>query len=261
MSLANIAKLVRKATAPDMTPAKMFNEHLDRAIVLHERDNQRPPSRTYKPSSLGGCNRRVYFEVTGAPIDPNPSIQSDFVGICESGTDRHERLQEHVMRMKQYGIPCEWVDIEEYLRMYPVEGTRVIERKGNEVKLRNDLLNMSFMCDGIMKMDGKYYILEIKTEASFKFNGRTDAEAKHKTQASCYSVGLGVDDVMFVYEQRDFCKKKIFHVHVTDEDRDTNVIHEINTVENHVQEGTMPEKTTKKNECGYCPFKQECKKW
>ena len=260
-SLKNIAKLVKQAKDVDTSPAKQFLEYLDRAIVMSERQNQRPPSMTYKPSSLGGWRRRVYFEVTGAPIDPNPSIDPSGVGIMESGTDRHERIQEYVIKMKELGIPCEWIDVEEYLKMYPQKGTRVIEKKGYETKLRNDVLNLSFMCDGIIKMDGKYYILEIKTEASFKWNGRTDAEAKHKVQAACYSVALGIDDIIFLYEQRDFCKKKPFHVHVTDEDKDTHVIHEINTIEDYRERKEVPDKTTKKSECNYCPFKEECKKW
>jgi CRISPR/Cas system-associated exonuclease Cas4 (RecB family) len=261
MSLKNIAKLVKQATATDMTPAKEFQNYLNQAITMLERKNTRPPSQTYKPSSLGGCMRKVFFEVTGAPIDPNPDVEPDFVGICESGTDRHERLQNAVIAMKELGIDCEWVDVEEYLRLYPQPGTELVQRKGNEFKLRNTILNMSFMCDGIIKFGGKYYILEIKTEASFKWNGRTDAEEKHKVQASSYSVALGIDDVMFVYEQRDFCKKKYIHVHVTAADKEEKVIHYINTCQDYVEREEVPPKTDKKSECNYCQFKVECKKW
>lgn len=261
MSLKNIAKLVKQATQSNMTPAKEFENFLNQAIVMNERKNTRAPSQTYKPSSLGGCIRKVYFEVEGAPIDTNRDIDPDFVGLGESGTDRHERLQQAIISMKDLGMKCEWVDVEDYLKLYPVKGTRLIERKGHEFKLRNDILNMSFMCDGIVKFGGKYYILEIKTEVSFKWNTRTDAEDMHEVQASSYSACIGIDDILFVYENRDICKKKYYHVHVTDQDREDKVIHVINTVESHRANGEVPPKTDDKKHCNYCPFQGECIKW
>lgn len=261
LSFKNIAKLVRQATDESSTPAKEFHNLLNQSIVMTERERHRPPSKTYKPSSLGGCMRRVYFEITGAPIDPNPDIDPDFVSIAESGTDRHERIQQHIINMQKHGIEVEWVDVEEYLKLYPQPGTRVVERKGYEYKMRNDIFNMSFMCDGIIKFKGEYYILEIKTEASFKWNGRTDAEEKHKVQAAAYSTAFGIDKVMFIYEQRDFCKKKVLVIEITDTDRDEKVIDYIHTVDGYVERKEVPPKTEKKNECRYCPFTKECRKW
>lgn len=261
MSLKNIAKLVKQATAKDMTPANEFENFLNQAIVMQEKKNIRPPSKTYKPSSLGGCWRKIYFEVEGAQIDANQTVDPSFVGICESGTDRHERLQQAVIAMKDLKINCEWVDVEEYLKLYPQPGTRIIERKGNEFKLRNDILNMSFMCDGIVKFGGKYYILEIKTEVSFKWNGRKAAEDDHQIQASSYSTCLGISDVLFIYEQRDVCSKKYYHVNVTDEDREIKVVHIINMIEEHRRQGTVPDKSENKVHCNYCQFKEECVKW
>ncbi len=261
MSLKNIAKLVKQANKADLTPAKEFQNLLNQAITMLERESQRAPSRTYKPSSLGGCHRRLYFEVTGAPIDKNPDIDPDFVGVGESGTDRHERIQRAIIEMKRLGIACEWVDVEDYLKMYPQTGTELVERKGNEFKLRNTVFNMSFMCDGIIKFGGKYYILEIKTEASFKWNGRTEADPKHKVQATSYSVCLGIDDVLFVYEIRDLCKKKYYHVHITPDEKEDKVIHVINTIEDYREREVVPPMTDKRNECNYCPFRGECKKW
>jgi CRISPR/Cas system-associated exonuclease Cas4 (RecB family) len=261
MSLKNLAKLVKQATQSDMTPAKEFQNYLNQAIVMLEKENRRQPSQTYKPSSLGGCMRMNYFQVTGAPLDVDSDIDADFVGICESGTDRHERIQNAVIEMKRLGIQCEWVDVEKYLTMYPQPGTELVSRQGNEFKLRNTILNMSFLCDGIIKFGGKYYILEIKTEVSFKWSGRTDAEEKHKVQASAYSTCLGIDDILFVYEQRDLCKKKFIHILVTQEDKEEKVIHYINTCQDYVERGEVPPKSELKSDCTYCNFKEECKKW
>lgn len=261
MSLKNLAKLVKQATKVNMTPAKEFENFLNQAIVMNERKNVRPPSKTYKPSSLGGCIRKVYFEVTGAPIDTYNEVDPSFVGICESGTDRHERIQNAVMSMKELGMNCEWIDVEEYLKLYPQEGTVVVQRVGNEVKLRNTIHNMSFLCDGIIKFGGKYYILEIKTEFSMQWQSRKDAAPMHKVQAASYSLCLGIDDVIFVYEQRDFCKKQYYHVPITKLDRKEKVLDVIESVESHRENETVPEKTEITSQCNYCMFKEECKKW
>jgi CRISPR/Cas system-associated exonuclease Cas4 (RecB family) len=260
MSFKNLAKLVKQATESN-SPAKEFQNMFERAVKLLEQQNKKQPSQTYKPSSLGGCMRKVYFEVTGAPVDPNPDIDPDLVAIAENGTDRHIRIQTVITKMKELGLDCEWIDVEEYLKKWPVNGTVVVERDGLETKLKNEILNLSFKCDGIIKFKGEYYILEIKTEASFKWNGRTDAEEKHKVQASAYSLALGINKVLFIYEQRDLCKKKYIVVEVTDQDKQEKVVDYINTVDDYVERSEVPPKTNKKSECNYCDYKQECKKW
>lgn len=258
MSFKNLAKLVKQATE-EQSPAQdflnMFNQATSRL------DEQRQPSKTFKPSSLGGCIRKVYFEVTGAPIDANPDINPDMVGVGQSGTDRHERMQTTITHMKELGYDVEWIDVAEYLKIRPQMGTEVVERKGMETKLRNTVLNLSFMCDGIIKFKGKYYILEIKTEASFKYMKRFDVEPDHLVQGTSYSTALGINLILFIYENRDLCQKKTFVVEITDEDKQDKVIHTIETVNDHIEREVVPEKSTVKKHCTYCQFKGECKKW
>lgn len=258
MSLKNLAKLIAESNR-EKTPEQEFLFLLNEATVRLEK--RRQPSKTFKPSSLGGCLRRVYFEVTGAEIDDNQQVDPNLVGIAQSGTDRHERIQKTIAQMKDLGYDVEWIDVEEYLKRRPQPGTEVVEKKGMETKLRNTILNLSFMCDGIIKFKGKYYVLEIKTEVSFKWNGRVQVEDKHKTQATCYSVALGIDDILFIYENRDFCSKKTFHVQITNQDKEERVIHRIETVNAHIEDGTVPDKTTTQSECKYCPFTNVCKKY
>lgn len=261
MALRNIAKLLQQAKTKKNSPADEFLVNFNQATVMVERENARQPSKSYKPSSMGGCKRRLLFEVTGTPIDSNQSVEPDFVGICESGTDRHERIQSTVIEMERLGIDCDWVDVATYLRMYPQPGTKVVQQQGFETKLENEIFNMRFMCDGIIRMGGKYYILEIKTEASFKFQKREAPEDKHVYQAACYSACLGINDVIFLYEMRDTCKKKSYHVEVSNEDRQSKVVDVVCEVDSHIEAGTVPDKTEHKNECSYCPFTHACKKW
>lgn len=258
MALKDLAKLIQNATKEKPIEQDflfMLNDTISRS------QKPRQPSQTYKPSSLGGCMRRLYFEVTGAEVDevspPDPSL----VGINESGSARHEHIQKHIQLMKDYGYEVEWLDVEEYLKENPQPGTRVVEKKGMETKLFNDVLNLSFMCDGIIKVKGVHYILEIKTETSFKWQKRTEPEDKHLYQAASYSLALGVSQVLFLYENRDICAKKVFVVEITPQDREEKVMHRIETCNSYIQQNIVPDMTEDERECRYCPFTEECRKW
>lgn len=253
MSLRNIAKMVSEASK-EKTPEQEFLQSLNRTIVNMQ--TKRKPSKTIKPSSLGGCKRNIYFQLIGAEIDKESTITAEVIGMGESGTDRHERLQAAIIQMPE----VEWVDVEEYLKARPELGTVVQKKVGYEYKLYNEALNLSCLCDGIIKFKGKYYILEIKTEASFKWNNRYAPEEKHKVQATAYAIALGIKDVIFLYENRDVCGKKTFLYKVSDDEIET-LVTEIYEIIDMAESGEVPPKSDDKRECNYCQYKEECKKW
>jgi CRISPR/Cas system-associated exonuclease Cas4 (RecB family) len=205
--------------------------------------------------------RMNYFQVVGHKVDKANRTEPNMIGIQESGTDRHERIQKYVTKAKSFGYDMEWIDVEEFLKIRPVKGTRIVERKGMETKLFNEVLELSFMCDGIIKLNGKYYILEIKTETSFKWQGRTQPDPKHVVQATSYSLALGIDFIMFLYENRDNCAKKPFVLVVNDNDRFERVIHYIETCNSYRDRKEVPPMSTNKKDCTYCKFTEECKKY
>lgn len=253
MALSNIARMVRRKT--QINPADKFLNELIRTIQANQRTGI--PSKSYKPSSMGGCKRSIYYELTGAPTDGVPEDYS-FTGICESGTARHEILQTYVMQMKDAGFDWEWVDPERYVEEKKIPHMEVIERKGNEVKFYNNLYNMRFLCDGIVKLDDRYFILEFKTESCHKFDKHEDAWKAHKMQATCYSLCFDIDDVIFVYENRDVCTKKSFLVTVTDEMKD-EVEEKIAEIDMSVDENRVPDKEDSASECQYCEYKRQCR--
>lgn len=253
MALSNIARMVRRKT--QINPADKFLNEFIRTIQANQRTGT--PSKTYKPSSMGGCSRSIYYELTGAPTDGVPEDYS-FTGICESGTARHETLQNYVMQMKDAGFEWEWVDPAEYVAEKKIPHMQVVERSGNEVKFYNDLYNMRFLCDGIVKLGDKYFILEFKTESCYKFDKHDDAWKAHKMQATCYSLCFGIDDVIFIYENRDVCTKKSFLVTVTDEMKD-EVEEKIAEIDMAIDEGYVPDKEDSASECQYCDYKRQCR--
>lgn len=254
MKLNNLAKLICSMVKQDSVESK-FLQDLTRTIERSQEDFM--PSPYYKPSSIGGCMRNMYYQIVQAPLDNTPTDYS-FAGICECGTARHEVLQTYVSKMADFGYDCKWEDVEEVVNKLKPEGTKVLKKSGMETKCFNEIYNLRFLCDGIISIGGEYYILEIKTESTYKFNSHEDAYPAHKMQATCYSIALGIDKVIFLYEDRDVLRKKTYLVNVTDEMK-RDVIDKIMDCDNYVDDQVPPPKEADTKNCQYCKYKRQCR--
>ena len=253
--LRNLAKMVQNAQTNNI--ATQFVEDLNYSIAQDNKTDYKP-SQSFKPSGISGCERSLYYELSGAT--PDKEVQStDLVGICESGTDRHETIQNYIRRMKYNNIDCEWINVGDYLREQNITDPVVLEQKGNETKLFSNIYNMRFMCDGLIKYKGEYYIIEIKTESTHKFNRHEEPWPSHIQQATCYSMTIGVPKVIFIYENRDTCNKKAYLVTVTDKMVE-RVVDIINRVNKAVQDNVIPPRCEDTHKCTYCKYKGQCKK-
>lgn len=257
-ALKSIHALIKMAVKE--TPIEQqFLQDLKASIEKMDACNSRPPSKSYKPSSMA-CIRNMYFQVTGAERDEERSNYC-LVGICESGTDRHERIQRAVSQMQAIGIDCEYVDVAQFVQERELNYLQVRGKSGFETKLYYPELNISFLCDGIIKYKGKYYILEIKTESIYKWQSREFVADDHLNQATTYSICLGLDDVLFLYENRDNCDKKAYILHVT-EDMKAELLKKVEECDTHVSNLIPPPKPADvpKKACAYCSYKTVCKK-
>lgn len=252
--LGSLAKMIKQAQENKV--AEQFIEDLTYTIEEEDRGSVRTPTQSFKPSGISGCTRSLYYQLTGvAPDDTDAGV--NLVGICESGTDRHERIQNYIAKMSKHDINCEWLDVGEYLKENKVTDPQVISKIGNETKLYSKKYNMRFMCDGLIKYNGEYYIVEIKTESTHKFNRHTDAWADHKLQATCYSMTIGVPKVIFIYEDRDNCTKKGYLVEITElmKNRIESIIDYVN---NFVLNKEVPPRELDK--CKYCDYQNQCRR-
>lgn len=256
--LRNIHRLINEAK--NQVPVhESFLADLKVAIERRDSANRRVPSQSYKPSSMK-CIRNMYFQIVGAEQDTE-STNYCLVGICESGTDRHERIQDAVCHMKEFGIDCEYIDVATYVTENNLTDLEIVSKNGFETKLFNKAYNISFMCDGIIKYKGEYYILEIKTESLYKWQSRSDVADEHISQGTAYSVSFGIDKVIFVYENRDNCDKKSFLLTVTSNMK-MELVGKIELCDSYVRDLQVPPKPQDlpKKVCTYCSYKTECKK-
>lgn len=220
--------------------------------VIENTQGEYTPSRYYKPSGVGGCLRKMYFERIGQALQDKADY--NLIGMGEAGTFRHEVLQEYLVKLSNKSGSFKWYDVAEELKKRPVEGTWVDDsfvKNEYETKCKNDLLQLSFLCDGLVEYEGKRYILEIKTETMFKYTKHEEPYPEHKMQAACYGMALGVDDVLFVYENRDSFQKKAYTYHITDEMKQI-VVDKIALCEEYVEKGESPKEFCTSNYCPYC---------
>ena len=257
-ALKNVLRLIEQ-TKEELPIEQAFIEDLKRSIELDDRKNARKPSPTYKPSSMN-CIRNMYYQVTDTEQDEGYTPYA-LIGICNSGTDMHERIQKSVASMKDNGIDCEYINVGEFVRSRGLDDKiEIVSQQGMETKLYHKDLNMSFLCDGIIRYCGQYYILELKTEASFKFMNRKGVDPSHYNQGTAYSIAFGLDKVIFVYISRDTTDMRSYMFEPTS-DMKQDLIGKIDECNRYVMLGQVPPKPDPlvKKVCQYCSYLHRCK--
>ena len=216
------------------------------------------PSRHYKPSSMN-CIRNMYYQVSGADLDTQREDSCDSIGICESGTDRHKRIQFVVSQMRKQGVDCDFIPVKDFIeeKSLPLQ---VLSVEEYETKCFDEKRNIVFLCDGIIKYKGQYLVLEIKTESQYKWTGRQCVDPSHYNQAYTYSLEFGIDKVLFLYENRDLCSKKPYILPVTQENRDY-IEDRVSKCTEYVNQRVVPPKETNitAKTCQYCQYRTQCK--
>ena len=256
--LIGLKKLIDNAQKT-LLPEQEFLNDLKRAIEQSSEKEKHKPSKYYKPSSMN-CIRNMYYTRTGKKTTDSTSNYIS-CGICNSGTDTHVRVQTVVSQMQDMGIDCQWIDVATFIKQRKLKHLKVVSQSGMETKLRHTGLNMSFMCDGIIRYKGHYYILELKTESSNKWYSREGVDPSHYHQAIAYSLSFDLDEVLFVYINRDIFDLKAFMFKVTDDMKHelAGLIDQCEQYVGRLIPPPKPEDISRKT-CEYCGFKTLCRK-
>lgn len=210
-------------------------------------------SQMISPSGLN-CQVACAFKLTSAPMTPHKeSFQSNCFAV--NGGDRHKRLQAFLKETPY------WVDVAEYIKEHapelqivePEEGAEVDEF---EVMLYSPQHQARFKCDGLLLIEGHYYVLEIKTERQSANSCRTAASPAHEKQGVAYTLMLNTDRILWLYEGRDFFDQKLFVQIVTKEEQVE--------LDEYIKEilffkDTPEELKRNTKACTYCDYANYCK--
>lgn len=256
MGLKSLLKVAQGKNAENVSFEDNFLKAYEEAVRRKElAERQVAPSDYIRPSSMYGCERMIFFQRVHSGSLNGEQDDVPLIEICQSGTDRHLDIQ-HIIEMME-GVEC--LDLEEVVKEANQKGIKTEFMGWNadhtEARCKNDELSIFFQPDGVIRFMGKEVILEVKTESTYQFSNRYEPKEDHKWQATSYGMGLGIDYVLFLYEDRNFCKKKLYLWKITDEMKE-RVQAKIHTVNTACKTGIPPEKNEDK--CTYCKYKNEC---
>lgn len=225
--------------------------------VIQENSSNYIPSIQYKPSKLV-CTRQMYYYRT--KTKPEQAVRkASWIEIPQTGEDRHIRLQNYVMSMKKHGFDYEYVSVSDFLAKFPnpdleIKPNRKVDSP--ETKLYNRRYDMTFMADGILLHSNVYRVIEFKTEGSKKWNSRMGVDLEHYNQATCYCLSFNLDEVIFVYENRDTLEKKVYLLKVTSEMKE-KVKKKMFDCNSYVDKNILPPKE-ECAQCTFCEYKSKC---
>lgn len=180
------------------------------------------------------CERRLYYEILKvAPTDERiRDIGPQLQRIFDVGTWWHTYIQ---YQLYKAGILVQ-----------------------AEVPIQDEIKKISSRADGILNLDGRLLLLEIKS-----MNSRTFAKVitkplvKHVYQASIYAKELGIPEICFIYINKDTSEIKELIIPV-DEDVIKEPYRKMRRVLTHVDELETPERICKNkfsdiaSKCEYC---------
>nr|WP_314462707.1 hypothetical protein [uncultured Clostridium sp.] len=256
MGLKSLIAVAQGKNASNVSFEDKFIKEYENAVKRQEeRERQPVPTDYYRPSSMYGCERMLFFMRVHGGAGAVEDMDVKLVEICNSGTDRHLRIQHLVEDME--GV--ETLDLEEVVKEANQRGIHTEFMGWNsdhtEARCKNEEMSIFFQPDGVLRFMGKDVILEVKTESTYQHSNRYEPKEDHKYQATCYGMGLGIDYVLFFYEDRNFCGKKAYLWKISDEMKE-KVLSKINLVNKSIATGVPPEKDEGK--CTYCRYKREC---
>lgn len=248
----------------------------------------RGASRYISPSGLG-CAVACACKLHGIVAEPRrENFQT--MSFMDAGEDRHKRIQQFLVTtpywvnvatfIKERNLPLKAVykvDTKKYSTPEnPLPEEILVEEKDDfllkyqlpeaalfiddyETLLVHKTLPIRFKCDGILYINGTYYVLEIKTESATKNRGRDLYDPKHQLQGKAYSWLFNIENILWVYESRDTLTQKFFVQLVLKEER--------KSIEDYIQAivdcGTNLEKLPKcyEEKCTHSPYTKHYKSY
>ena len=243
---------------------KAFLTDLMAAIETRDQKHRRKPSQWYKPSSFV-CLRQMYFMRIGETPDDTRS-EYNAIGMADTGTRRHEAIQEVLEEMNDLGYDWKYLDVAEYLARKQEQGKcldiKVVGKRGAETKLFHETLSISFMCDGILERvsTGQCYLFEFKNQVSFKYNGKEAVDKEHIDQVSTYCMALDLDEALVLYENRDTCNLECPELFTVTDEMKQRQVDKILECESYVERLIPPPVCEATKACRWCQYQTSCRK-
>ena len=234
-----------------------FKDLYDKIIYdkYKEKEN-RIPSKPFAPSSFR-CDRSQFFRIRGVEPDKDINIDKELEFTAELGTFCHKLIQKNLAK----SIKNQWISVPEYLESSNIDHEYVVKSNGYETLVEFLDIPIKFACDGIIRIDDEYYLLEIKTAEHQSFQRLSKPKDNHIDQVNCYCSLLGLNKVLFLYQDRSYGEIKVFEYKVTTPTKN-EVFKKINKILDCVENSIAPPRLPKGDWwCNTCVYKKRCEQW
>lgn len=244
---------------------KIFEAALKTAIEDRDLECAKKPSKCYTPSGLN-CIRNMYYKRTQTPMDKDPKSYGD-IGGADTGTRRHEAIQEVLIWMTKHHNRFLYVDVETYVKKRQEQGRclqLVIQDKfGAEVQLWDRDRDVKFRCDGIIydRQEKQFYLFEFKNQISFKAAGKQSVDKAHYCQVVTYCAELDLDAALVTYENRDTLELYVPEIYKVSAYDKQCLMNKIDECEHLVKFATVPAipDNLSPSDCRFCNYRKTCK--
>lgn len=171
------------------------------------------PHKAIAPSTFR-CDRVSWFRLRGTEPDSNVRLDRTLNFIADIGTACHRMIQTNLKNM----LGDDWVELEDHLsdRLHLFNLTPSSDSL--ETFVESTAPPIRFACDGIIRINGKKYLLEIKTIEYSAWRDLSEPRQDHLDQVKLYCVLLQLDSVVFMYVDRQYGDIKCYQVDITESD-------------------------------------------
>lgn len=234
---------------------ELYETALDATILEGENAT---PSRTFAPSQIR-CKRVSWFRLRGVTPEQESMVDRALRFTAQVGTACHQTIQE----ILSSHLDTAWVDVEDYIKSHNFNYEYSCKKNGYETSIEiTKPVPIKFAPDGIIFWKDKYWLIEIKTSEHSSFEKLSEPKPQHMDQIKCYATLLGINDVLFIYQDRMYGGLKCYEVTITSADMQ-GIWAMFNEVQDCVAKNIAPEKpdTTKYCNPSYCRYYNKCKEW
>lgn len=252
---SNIARLVKFNSATSSKFIDQYENFVDGKIAAR---NAEPKHRTFAPSSFR-CPRISWFRLRGVQPDKIPSPDRTLQFTADIGTACHNIIQENLIEM----LGEDWIDVDTYLKEINFPYKYTVTKHGFETQIEIDEPPVRFACDGIIRINGEYYLLEIKTSDYASFDELMEPKEQHEDQVKFYGTILQLKKVLVLYQDRQYGGLKCYEKEITERDRQF-VMDRIAYVQEMVRANIAPDRLPRDDSwCtpSHCPYHAKCREW
>ena len=252
---AEFANMTKFNSADSSDFLDLYESLLDAEI---KSNNEGVKHKSFAPSAFR-CPRLSWFRLRGVQPDAITTPDRGNQFTADIGTACHRIIQR---RLKAY-LGQDWLDVKTHVDNLGLDYTVTSGDSEYESYVDCHDIPVRFACDGLIMYKFKKRLLEIKSCDHASFVDLYEPKPKHIDQVELYCERLHLNDVLFMYVDRQYDGIKCFE-HIVKPATIDEVRSKCAYIMDMVDANIAPEGLPKGDpDCSpsMCPYHAKCKEW